>query len=330
MNPTLLEDSDADGMEIDQDIYSQDISISSSLPTSLFQTPRATGSRRVLTPDAESPTVEHTQMELPPKPRKLLEVEQWIRDNDNDLTATPSKSSGIACMLGDSDVNESSPTPEGGGSSSLLGKHPHSSSPVSAEIRLRSKGPNNYTNFPKPPKFSLAESLGVSKGKHALFCPIPKPAFFATPVVSDLVTPESVTSPPAPPFGFDSFLQASSSRRSSIESNDSENPFLGSSKPKLNFALDYLSESQWYSDYPHHITKEYLDELFQLDKRVMFTSIKSGWRDYPDYLTTNYFVNKGSLGQGDFADVLKVQSKSNKEFYAVKKLRKKVKGAYER
>lgn len=62
----------------------------------------------------------------------------------------------------------------------------------------------------------------------------------------------------------------------------------------------------------------------------MFTSIKSGQRNYPDYLTTNYYVNTSTLGQGEFADVLKVQSKANKEFYAVKKLRRTVQGAHER
>ncbi|KAF9312619.1 hypothetical protein BG003_006112 [Podila horticola] len=250
-------------------------------------------------------------MAVPPKPRKILDLDQWDRDSASDVAATPSKSFGVARTLGQPLVHESSPTPEGG---SLLGKHPHSSSPSLAEGRLRSKGPNNYTNFPKPPKFTLTESL--AKGK--------QPAF-TVPAGSDLVP---LPTPPAP-LGFSSLFQ-SSSRRSSIESNESENPFLGTSKPKLNFTLDYLVESQWYSDYPHHITKEYLDELFQLDKRVMFTSIKSGQRNYPDYLTTNYYVNTSTLGQGEFADVLKVQSKANKEFYAVKKLRRTVQGAHER
>lgn len=62
----------------------------------------------------------------------------------------------------------------------------------------------------------------------------------------------------------------------------------------------------------------------------MFTSIKTGPRNYPDYLTTNYFVSTSTLGQGDFAEVLKVQSKTNKEFYAIKKLRRTVQGAHER
>lgn len=310
MDPSLNGAVADDGMEIDHEEYTQDISMSSSLPTSFLSTPRAFGGRRVSTPAVESP-VEHQPMVVPPKPRKFLDLDQWDHSG-NDIAATPSKSFGVARTLGQSLVHESSPTPESG---SLLGKHPHSSSPSLAEGRLRSKGPNNYTNFPKPPKFTLTESL--AKGK--------QPAFTALPAGPDLVP---LPTPPAP-LGFSSLFQ-SASRRSSIESNESENPFLGSSKPKLNFTLDYLVESQWYSDYPHHITKEYLDELFQLDKRVMFTSIKSGLRNYPDYLTTNYFVNTSSLGQGEFADVLKVQSKTNKEFYAIKKLRKTIQGAHDR
>ncbi|KAG0356426.1 hypothetical protein BG005_004644 [Podila minutissima] len=311
MDPDALNGAAADdGMEIDHEEYSQDISMSSSLPTSFLSTPRAFGGRRVSTPAVESP-VEYQPIAVPPKPRKMLDLDQWDRDSGNDIAATPSKSFGVARTLGQPLVHESSPTPEGG---SLLGKHPHSSSPSLAEGRLRSKGPNNYTNFPKPPKFTLTESL--AKGK--------QPAF-TVPAGSDLVP---LPTPPAP-LGFSPLFQPSS-RRSSIESNESENPFLGSSKPKLNFTLDYLVESQWYSDYPHHITKEYLDELFQLDKRVMFTSIKTGPRNYPDYLTTNYFVSTSTLGQGDFAEVLKVQSKTNKEFYAIKKLRRTVQGAHER
>ncbi|KAG0304322.1 hypothetical protein BGZ98_005652 [Dissophora globulifera] len=99
---------------------------------------------------------------------------------------------------------------------------------------------------------------------------------------------------------------------------------------KARFNLDYLSESQWYSDYAHHLTAEYLEELFHLDRRVMFREAKSGSGLYPDYLTANFYTNEVSLGAGQFADVLKVQSKQSKEFYAVKRLLKTVKGAMER
>ncbi|KAG0377461.1 hypothetical protein BGX24_006061 [Mortierella sp. AD032] len=124
------------------------------------------------------------------------------------------------------------------------------------------------------------------------------------------------------------------SSKASISSpfgNDSDsNPFLGSAKPKARFEMDYLSESQWYSEYPHHLTEEYLEDLFRLDRRVMFLKGKAGSRLYPDYLTTNFYVNEIVLGAGEHADVLKVQSKNNKEFYAVKRLLRTVQGAMER
>lgn len=94
--------------------------------------------------------------------------------------------------------------------------------------------------------------------------------------------------------------------------------------------MDYLSESQWYSDYPHHLTVEYLDEVFNMEKRVMFTKTKSGLREYPDYLRSHFYVSETVLGMGDFADVLKVQSKHTKEFYAVKRLLKTIQGPRER
>lgn len=62
----------------------------------------------------------------------------------------------------------------------------------------------------------------------------------------------------------------------------------------------------------------------------MFTQSKARSRVYPDYLKMQYFVNETVLGVGQFADVLKVQSKKNKEFYVVKRLLKTVQGAMER
>ncbi|KAF9426044.1 Protein kinase, membrane associated tyrosine threonine 1 [Podila epigama] len=304
-------------VDVDAEEYSLELPISSSLPTSFLSTPRAIG-RRVSTPALESPTRHPLTPPPPPRPKKVIDLEHW--DEEHDVTATPSKSCRNAKMTSLPLILDTSPSPE---RSSLLGKHPHSDSPTLAEGRLRSKGPNNFHNFPKPPKFLLRETLEQAKAMKEMGSPVPIPDFSGTPAQSDLVSTSQ-----QPPLGFSSLFEPAS-RRSSIASNDSENPFLGSSKPKLSFTLDYLSESQWYSDYPHHITKEYLDELFQMDKRVMFTSFKSGLRNYPDYLTTHYFVNKSSLGQGDFSDVLKVQSKANREFYAIKKLRKTVQGAYE-
>jgi hypothetical protein len=62
----------------------------------------------------------------------------------------------------------------------------------------------------------------------------------------------------------------------------------------------------------------------------MFSKGKAGSRLYPDYLTTNFYVNEIVLGAGVHADVLKVQSKNSKEFYAVKRLLRTVQGAMER
>jgi len=62
----------------------------------------------------------------------------------------------------------------------------------------------------------------------------------------------------------------------------------------------------------------------------MFNQSKARSRVYPDYLKSNFFVNETVLGAGQFADVLKVQSKKNKEFFAVKRLLKTVQGALER
>ena len=63
---------------------------------------------------------------------------------------------------------------------------------------------------------------------------------------------------------------------------------------------------------------------------MLFSKGKAGARLYPDYLTTNFYVNEIVLGAGEHADVLKVQSKHNKEFYAVKRLLHTVQGAMER
>jgi serine/threonine protein kinase len=62
----------------------------------------------------------------------------------------------------------------------------------------------------------------------------------------------------------------------------------------------------------------------------MFTKTRSGLREYPDYLRSHFYVSETLLGIGDFADVLKVQSKHTKEFYAVKRLLKTVQGPKER
>lgn len=62
----------------------------------------------------------------------------------------------------------------------------------------------------------------------------------------------------------------------------------------------------------------------------MFSKGKAGSRLYPDYLTTNFYVNEIVLGAGEHADVLKVQSKNSKKFYAVKRLLRTVQGAMER
>ncbi|KAG0360489.1 hypothetical protein BGZ54_009504 [Gamsiella multidivaricata] len=184
----------------------------------------------------------------------------------------------------------------------LLGKHPQTPSPCE-ERSTRTKG-----------------FKSLSSGMKAPFSPILPPNF---------------GTPPGTPSRADSFDLFTSVPQSPIASpfglgRSDDNPFLGSTSRRPRFEMDYLSESQWYSDYPHHLTKEYLEELFNLDKRVMFTETKSGSRNYPDYLKSNFYVSETLLGKGDFADVLKVQNKHNKEFYAVKRLVRTVQGAMER
>ncbi|KAF9148844.1 hypothetical protein BG015_009407 [Linnemannia schmuckeri] len=153
------------------------------------------------------------------------------------------------------------------------------------------------------------------------------------PVYSPVLAPNFGTPPGTPrqsdPLSFP-FLTRTASVNSPFANDGENNPFLGSAKPKARFEMDYLSESQWYSEYPHHLTEEYLEDLFRLDRRVMFSKGKAGSRLYPDYLTTNFYVNEIVLGAGEHADVLKVQSKNSKEFYAVKRLLRTVQGAMER
>ncbi|KAG0201349.1 hypothetical protein BGX28_005799 [Mortierella sp. GBA30] len=200
----------------------------------------------------------------------------------------------------------------------LLGKHHQTPSPGD-EPGSRIKGfkglqAKDQDRPAKLPDFTQHDMSSMDNNP-ALFTPIPAP---------DFGTPPGTPSKADYPFG----SSTSSQQSSPFGAVDVDyNPFLGPSKPKARFVLDYLSESQWYSDYPHHLTTEYLEALFRLDKRVMFVKSTPGSRDY---LSANFYVNETVLGLGQFSDVLKVQSKTSKEFFAVKRLLKTVQGAMER
>ncbi|KAF8942032.1 hypothetical protein BGZ47_006938 [Haplosporangium gracile] len=207
---------------------------------------------------------------------------------------------------------------------SLLGKHPQTPSP--GEETLRSKGFKSLSSKENDAPvrildFSKPSTPEPSEG--SIYSPVLAPNF-GTPPGTPPGTPRQ-----GDPLNFP-FLTRTASVNSPFANDGENNPFLGSAKPKARFEMDYLSESQWYSEYPHHLTEEYLEDLFRLDRRVMFSKGKAGSRLYPDYLTTNFYVNEIVLGAGEHADVLKVQSKNSKEFYAVKRLLRTVQGAMER
>ncbi|KAG0050688.1 hypothetical protein BGZ83_004518 [Gryganskiella cystojenkinii] len=324
-----------DRMDVDQDVdedqgAASDSSLSTSLPTSFFQSRMdSLRARRVSASTITTP--------LPNKnPLPLLEGSRDIPVATKRFFMMNSKEDG-----GDDDFDDegalSTPTRPRGyhgrppfsrsssllsrmhENGSLLGKHPQTPSPGEGP-RSRSKGLKclpvlGVDRIPRLPDFIRADSAELDISPTG-FSPV-RPINFGTPPG----TPVKAT-----PFNF----FGSSRPGSASPAGSEDNPFSSSSRPKARFELDYLSESQWYSDYPHHLTEEYLEELFRLDKRVMFTQSKARSRIYPDYLKTNFYVNETVLGAGQFADVLKVQSKKSKEFYAVKRLLRTVQGAMER
>ncbi|KAF9122696.1 hypothetical protein BGW39_009563 [Mortierella sp. 14UC] len=239
--------------------------------------------------------------------RRIMKTPPLTTASDDEFISTPTKIHGSTAPLVKSmfaaNTGGSLLSKMTGEKGSLLGKHPQTPSP--GEEPLRSKGfkslsskeddaPVRMLDFSKP---STPEPSGGS-----IYSPVLAPNF---------------GTPPGTPRQNDSLGFPYLARAASINSpfgNDSDsNPFLGSAKPKARFEMDYLSESQWYSEYPHHLTEDYLEDLFRLDRRVMFSKGKAGSRLYPDYLTTNFYVNEIVLGAGEHADVLKVQSKHNKE-----------------
>ncbi|KAF9906077.1 hypothetical protein EC991_001085 [Linnemannia zychae] len=257
--------------------------------------------------------------------RRIMKTPPPTTASDDELISTPTKIHGSTAPL-----VESTFVAKTGGSlmswmtgekGSLLGKHPQTPSP--RDESLRTKGFKSLSS--KAEDSAPVRMLDFSKPS------TPEPNGSA--IYSPVLAPNFGT-PPGTPRQSDTFVFPHLTRTASINSpfgNDSDsNPFLGSAKPKARFEMDYLSESQWYSEYPHHLTEDYLEDLFRLDRRVMFSKSKAGSRLYPDYLTTNFYVNEIVLGAGEHADVLKVQSKHNKEFYAVKRLLRTVQGAMER
>ncbi|KAF9173488.1 hypothetical protein BGX21_003796 [Mortierella sp. AD011] len=327
-----------DTMDVDhqeEDLESDtDSTISASLPSSFLSSPglRTLEQRRVSTPIISTPqtTISHMLLEgereaAIPRRRVLMAIphrdDDDDDDDDDDVISTPSRVVGPTMPLTrQSFARSGSLLTKMHEKATLLGKHPQTPSP-GEEPGTRSKGLKTLPSkgddrSPTLPDFTLPETPG--RDGSSLFSPIPPPNFGTPPGTPLKARPfglfaPSQHSPTASPFGL----------------ND-DNPFLGTSTRKARFDLDYLSESQWYSDYPHHLTREYLEELFRLDKRVMFSKPKSGSGGSPDYLKSNFYVNEIALGMGEFSDVLKVQSKHSKEFFAVKRLLRTVQGAMER
>ncbi|KAF9585074.1 high-affinity iron permease [Lunasporangiospora selenospora] len=306
--------------------YSSSLPCSSPFAESVEQ---SFGSRRRSTPLACTPQQNRNPLLIEdvfstpgPKNRRILALPR-VYDED-ELVSTPSRAGPLGRPSFQRSESLLSRMYGGTERGSLLGKHPKAPSPKD-EPRTRTKGlkglPIKGLERPlKLPEFVKQDSIVSDQGSpiySPIYSPIPPPDFGTPPG-----TPLQSSS-----FGF--FGDLDSSDGSSTFTFD-ENPFIVSARPKARFPLDYLSESQWYSEDPHHLTQEYLDTLFRMESRVSFSRTKSGPRDYPDYLSTNYYLSEIALGVGDFADVLKVQSKATKGFYAVKKLRKTVQGAMER
>ncbi|KAF9432570.1 high-affinity iron permease [Entomortierella beljakovae] len=313
---------DIEQQEIESDAES---TISTSLPCSFLSSPgiRSLEQRRVSTPLVTTPQHSNSQVFLEaereaafPKRRVLMTIPQG---DDDDVISTPTKIHGPG--LGRPSFSRSgSLLSKMHESVTQLGKHPQTPSPGD-EPGARTKGPKTSSSneIDRPPSlldFSLPDTPRLDRGAGS-YSPIPPPNFGTPPG-----TPSRTNT-----FGFNLSQSSPIASVFGLGTTD-DNPFLGTTK-KARFDLDYLSESQWYSDYPHHLTIEYLEDLFHLERRVMFTKVKSGSRDYPDYLKTNFYVNEVVLGMGDFSDVLKVQSKHTKEFFAVKRLIRTVQGAME-
>lgn len=104
---------------------------------------------------------------------------------------------------------------------------------------------------PESPSFSQSDTTGINGGT---FSPIPPPNFGTPPG-----TPSR-----SPSFGL--YMDSPDSPSASPFGRIDDNPFLAP-RQRARFEMDYLSESQWYSDYPHHLTVEYLDEVFNMEKR---------------------------------------------------------------
>ncbi|KAF8981291.1 hypothetical protein BGZ46_003006 [Entomortierella lignicola] len=320
-----------DVMEVDLEDNASDTDsiISASLPNSFPSSPgvKTLEQRRVSTPFLSTPQNTMNLMlfegerEAAIPRRRFMNTMPQQSDEDDDIISTPSRVHGPIVPLTQRSFSRSgSLLTRMHEKATQLGKHPQTPSP-GEEPGTRSKGLRTLPSKDEDRTSTLADfSLpGTPDGGASPFSPIPPPNF-GTPPGTPLRTN---------PFGFLTLQRSPTASPFGLGISD-ENPFLGSSNTKARFEMDYLSESQWYSDYPHHLTKEYLEELFHLDKRVMFRKAKSGYGGSSDYLRSNFYVNEIVLGMGEFADVLKVQSKHSKEFFAVKRLLRTVQGAMER
>ncbi|KAF9957785.1 hypothetical protein BGZ72_001360 [Mortierella alpina] len=321
-------DLDLDSEQQEEVESDTDSTTSTSLPSSFLMGIKSLEHRRLSTSVISTPQGHRNPMLLEgereaamPKRRILMAPVHRDDDDDDDCFSTPTKIPGAtASYMRPAFSRTTSLLTRMHEKGTLLGKHHQTPSP-GEEPGSRTKGFKSLQNHVRPPKLPDFTQHDVSSMdiNPALFTPIPPPDFGTPPGTPSKASPFSPSMP---------CQKFSNSTSSPFGASDVDyNPFLGPSKPKARFELDYLSESQWFSDYPHHLTIEYLEELFRLDKRVMFTKTAPGSRDY---LRANFYVSETVLGLGQFSDVLKVQSKTSKEFFAVKRLLKTVQGAMER
>ncbi|KAG0369282.1 hypothetical protein BGZ54_010378 [Gamsiella multidivaricata] len=116
------------------------------------------------------------------------------------------------------------------------------------------------------------------------------------------------------------------------ESDDKvKNPFLVPAQSlTITTTKSIYATSQWRSEFPHHVSQEYLEALFSSDQYVPLRASLTAAVDSASYLDMRYDVNGTILGAGEFSEVVKVQDRVTKELFAVKKLKKSVQGVMER
>ncbi|KAI1315536.1 Protein kinase, membrane associated tyrosine threonine 1 [Mortierella claussenii] len=104
------------------------------------------------------------------------------------------------------------------------------------------------------------------------------------------------------------------------------NPFLASSSsPDDILTRKSFLESRWRTEHTHHISKEYLEDLFSFDSQEVLPKPDIILNEYPDYLSATYIVDESPIGEGEFSHVSRIQDRATGELFAVKVLKNTVK-----